>query len=246
MGANGGQRDHPYFSIAKGTQAKQEATMGNRGTWWFDSGGLVGWSYRPMARSDGQLVPLDLQDWNTRRRWLGDVVGRLPVLLGDFGSVDVVHVGARGKGQGDCVFNWPDEKDSTGLLAFLRQAQTELMQANLNLSCLDRDLKPIEVVHGATLWINMWADESGSLDLTSDTPVYLRFVLNADIYAYWSLGDVQDNAFLAALNGPRLTALLERIERDVPAQLLDMDGERYGGLVGPHGFTAPGPAFRGA
>jgi hypothetical protein len=90
-----------------------------------------------------------------------------------------------------------------------------------------------------TLWINMWVDESGSLDLTMDAPVYLRFVLNADIYAYWSFGDVQDNAFLAAINGPRLTAFLERIERDVPAQLLGMDGERYEGLVGPKGFKAP-------
>jgi hypothetical protein len=107
-------------------------------------------------------------------------------------------------------------------------------------------LEPFEVNLGAALWINMWVDESGSLDLKKDAPVYLRFVLNADIYAYQSFGDVQDNAFLAALNGPRLTSFLERIERDVPAQLLGMDGERYGGLVGPYGFKVPAEAFRDA
>jgi hypothetical protein len=198
-----------------------------------------------MARSDGRLIPMDLRAWDTRRRWLHDLVGRMPALLGDFARLTEVRVSARGAGEGACVIEWGDKEGPTRLLSFLQQAEPTLVHAYLDLTCLDMNLEPFEINLGAELWINMWVDKSGSLDLTMDAPVYLRFVLNADIYAYWSFGDVQDNAFLAGLNGPKLTAFLERIERDVPAQLLDMDGERYGGLVGPRGFTAPPNAVRG-
>src|SRR5690349_12036455 len=133
---------------------KTDGQMNDRRTWRRDTGGLVGWSYRPMAQSDGQLVPMDLQDWDNRTRWLGDLIGRLPALLGDFAYIDVVHVGARGKGQGDCVFNWREE-GSTRLLTFLQHAETEVVQANLALTCLDRNLEPFEIDLGATLWINM-------------------------------------------------------------------------------------------
>lgn len=196
-----------------------------------------------MARGDGHPVPLDLREWDTRKRWLCDLVGRLPALMGDFAYLGRVRATSRGR-EDDCEIDGRDQAGQTRLLEFLQQTEPIEVLAYLELTCLDRDLEPFEINLGADLWINMWVDESGSLDLTMDAPVYLRFVLNADIYAYRSFGDVQDNAFLAALNGPRLTAFLERLERDVPAQLLDMDGERYRGLVGPHGFTAPGPAFR--
>lgn len=199
-----------------------------------------------MARSDGRLVPLDLQDGDTRRRWLCDLVSRLPVLLGDFAHIDMVRVSARGKGEDACVVNWRDKEGPTTLLAFLQQAETVRVVAHLNLSCLDKDLEPMKIVHGAELWINMRIDESGSLYLQSDAPVYIRFDLNADIYAPQTFGDMPANSLLAGLNGPRLTSFLERIERDVPAQFLGMDGESYGGLVGPQGFQAPTKAFKDA
>jgi hypothetical protein len=197
-----------------------------------------------MARGDGHLVPLDLREWDTRKRWLCDLVGRMPALLGDFAYLGRVRATSRGSGD-DCEINGRDQAGQTRLLEFLQQTEPIEVLAYLELTCLDRNLEPFEINLGAELRINMRVDESGSLDLTMDAPVYIRLDLNADIYAYWSFGDVQDNAFLAALNGPRLTAFLERIERDVPAQFLDMDGERYSGLVGPRGFTAPSPAFRG-
>jgi len=215
-------------------------------TWHWDSGGLVGWSYRPMARRDGRLVPLDLERQETRKPWLCELVGRLPALLGDFAYPSRVHVNAQGKGDDACVIDWQDEGGRSTLLTFLQRELAKEVLCYLNLTCLDRDLEPLEITHGAAFWINLWVDESGSLDLASDAPVYLRLELNADIYAPWSFGDVQDNALLASLNGPRLTSFLERLERDVPAQLLGMDGERYSGLVGPRGFTAPANTFRGA
>lgn len=198
-----------------------------------------------MARSDGQLIPLDLREWDTRKRWLCDLMGRLPALLGDFAHPTRVHVAALGKGQGDRVFEWGEQGGPAKLLAFLQAEKPALVQTYLDLSCVDRNLEPFEINLGAEFWIKMRVDESGSLYKDTDAPVYIRFDLNADIYAYWSFGDVQDNATLAALNGPRLTAFLERIEREVPAQLLGMDGERYDGLVGPRGFTAPAKALEG-
>jgi hypothetical protein len=219
--------------------------MGDGKTWRRDTGGLVGWSYRPMARSDGQLIPLDLREWDTRKRWLSDVVGRLPTLLGDFAHMGKVRASSRGD-EDDCVIDGRDQAGQARLLEFLQQTEPTCVHAYLELTCLDRNLEPFEINLGATLWINMLVDESGSLYLKTDAPVYIRLDLNADIYAYWSFGDVQDNAFLAAINGPRLTAFLERIERDVPAQFLDMDGESYGGLVGPRGFTPPAGSFKDA
>jgi hypothetical protein len=226
-------------------QSKQVATMRDRGTWWFDSGGLVGWSYRPMARSDGQHVPLDLREWETRKRWLCELVGRLPALLGDFAHLGRVRATTRG-GEDDCVIERSDQAGLTKLLGFLQRTEPIIVEASLDLVCLDRNLEPFEIPFGAELWINMRVDESGSLYLMTDAPVYLRFDLNADIYAPQSFGDMPSNALLAAINGPRLAAFLERVERDVPAQLLGMDGERYGGLVGPRGFTAPPNAFKDA
>lgn len=199
-----------------------------------------------MARRDGRLSPLDLESPETRRRWLCELVGRLPALLGDFAYPTRVHVNAQDKGDDACVIDWKDKDGPSTLLTFLQQELAREVLCHLNLTCLDRGLEPMEITHGAALWINMWVDESGSLDLTNDAPVYLRLELNADIYAPWSFGDVQDNALLAAINGPKLTAFLERVERDVPAQLLGMDGERYGGLVGPRGFKVPANAFRDA
>ena len=64
-------------------------------TWRFDSGGLVGWNYRPMVRSGGRLVRLDVGDPEIRRRWLCDLVSRLPVLLADFAYPTLVGVSTR-------------------------------------------------------------------------------------------------------------------------------------------------------
>lgn len=219
--------------------------MGNAKTWRWDSP-LVGWNYRPMVRSDGRLVPLALQDPGVRRVWLCNLVSRLRDLLGDFAHLAEVSVSTRDRGEGACVIEWRDKESLSALLTFLQQAEVTLVHAYLDLDCVNGDLEPLVIPWGAELKINMWVDETGSLDLTKDAPVYLRFLLNADIYAPRSQGDIRDNAILASINGPRLTAFLERIERDVPARLLDMDGESYGGLVGPRGFTAPGNAFKGA
>jgi excisionase family DNA binding protein len=209
-------------------------------TWRWD-GGLVGWNYRPMARSDGQLVRVELEDSEARRRWLGDLVGRLPMLLGDFGYVTEVSASARGEGARACVVDWREKQGPSTLLSFLQRADAWEVHLCLDLTCLDKDLEPLEVKNGADIWINIELTDSGDLDRRTDAPVYLRLELNADIYAPWSLGEVQDNAHLAGLNGPRLAAFLERIEREVPAELLEIHQDHHPrGTVGLRGFMAPG------
>src|SRR5438045_1549097 len=119
--------------------------MDDRRTWRFDSGGLVGWNYRPMARSDGRLVRLDLEDPEVRRRWLCELAGRLPALLGDSASLAEVSVSARGKGPHPHEFDWRDKTGPSTLLAFLREFETTTVHARLDLTCLDRDLQPMEI-----------------------------------------------------------------------------------------------------
>jgi hypothetical protein len=114
------------------------------------------------------------------------------------------------------------------------------------LTCLDRNLEPFEITRGAGFYVNFALTESGALNTAMEDPVYLRMVLYADPYAPVSRGPVKDNAVLAAINGPRLTAFLERIERDVPARLLEVDEEVYRGAVGPRGFLSPSTARRDA
>jgi len=219
--------------------------MDDRRTWRWD-GGLVGWNYRPMARSDGRLVPLDLEDPETRRRWLCDLVGRLPALLGDFGYLTEVRAYAWGANKGSCVIDWRSEEGPSTLLAFLQQGTSLGLEASLNLTCLDSHLEPMEIAGGADFLINILLTEMGALNTARNAPVYLRLELNADIYAPWSLGEVQDNAHLAAINGPRLAGILERIERDVPAELLEIHQDHHPrGTVGPRGFKTPGNGDRG-
>jgi hypothetical protein len=98
----------------------------------------------------------------------------------------------------------------------------------------------MEVPEGAEFQVRIWFTDSEALDPTTDAPVYLRLKLNADVYAPRSIGDIKDNKLLAALNGPRLSGFLERIERDVPAQLLEIHQDHHPpGTVGPRGFKAP-------
>jgi len=113
---------------------------------------------------------------------------------------------------------------------------------DLDLTCLRQDLEPFVIGSGAEFWVNIDLTDSGTLDTTADAPVYLRVGLNADIYSPRTQTKVRDNTLLSRLNGPRLTQFLERIERDVPAQFLEMHGAHYNGMVGPRGFTAPDAA----
>jgi hypothetical protein len=209
---------------------------------WNGGGTLVGWNYRPMARSDGRLIPLDLGPPDVRRAWLRGFLARLPALLGDFAYAEEGNVAAWGVGEYACAIDWRTKDGPSALLDFVGKTDgVGYVYAALTLTCLDRNLEPFEITRGAGFYVNFTLTESGALNTAIEDPVYLRIVLYADPYAPISRGPVTDNAVLAAINGPRLTAFLERIERDVPAQLLEVDEEVYRGMVGPRGFL-PAPS----
>lgn len=54
-----------------------------------------------------------------------------------------------------------------------------------------------------------------------------------------SWGQIRDNSKLAALNSPRLSEFLQRLEREVPANLMSIDADDYQGMIDGHGFFAP-------
>jgi hypothetical protein len=209
--------------------------------WGWNGGGvLVGWDYRPMARSDGGLIQLNLEAPEIRRTWLRGLLARLPALLGDFAYATKSNVAARGLGERACEIDWRSKEGPAALLDFVGKTDgIHYVYADLTLTCRDKDLEPFEIVGGGGFYVDFALTESGALNTAMEDPVYLRAVLNADPYAPISRGPVQDNRALAAINGPRLTAFLERIERDVPAQLIEVDEEVYRGAVGPHGFLTP-------
>src|SRR3954467_7460278 len=94
--------------------------MEDVGTWRWDSA-LAGWNYRPMARSDGQLIPLDLESSEIRGRWLQGVLVRLPALLGDFAYATEVEVATLSKGERAYIIDWRSQAEVPGLMAFLGQ-----------------------------------------------------------------------------------------------------------------------------
>ena len=61
------------------------------------------------------------------------------------------------------------------------------------------------------------------------------FRLRSDVHAPWTAGGSCDNRELAALNGPRFTAFLHRLEDELPAEFESTDGGTYQGIY-RHGF----------
>lgn len=219
--------------------------MAEQRVWCWNRGGvLVGWSYRPMARSDGGLIRLNLEAPELRRAWLRGLLAHLQALLGDFAYATESWVAAKGLGEDACEIDWRSKDGPPAILDFVGKTDgVGYVYADLTLTCLDETLEPLEIRGGGGFYVNFILTEDGALNTAEEDPVYLRVVLNADPYAPISRGPVKDNRVLAAINGPRLTAFLDRIERDVPAQLMEIDEEKYRGAVGPRGFL-PQPGAR--
>jgi hypothetical protein len=217
--------------------------MGDAKTWRWTGENVPSWDLRPMARSAGRLIPLALEAEDVRSSWLVGFLTRFPALLGDFAYAAKTDVTAWQMGEDACVIDWRTKDGQAALLDFVRSnPRIYDVHTDLTLTCLDQGLEPIEIVRGAEFYVSFLLTESGALNTTREDPAYLRLALNADIYAPRSHGEIRDNTRLAALNGPRLTGFLQRIERDVPAQLLELDDEGYRGMIGPHGFLPPAGA----
>src|SRR5256885_17181048 len=105
MGPDGDQRHHSHVPLVRktgcGTPMKERPK-----TWLYDSGGIVAWNFRPMARSDDRLINLDLEAPDVRRDWLCGFIRRLPALLGDFATPAEVDVTNHDRGEEACVVDW--------------------------------------------------------------------------------------------------------------------------------------------
>lgn len=71
-------------------------------------------------------------------------------------------------------------------------------------------------------------------DTATDIEVWIS--LDVDIYASVTRGKSRDNAQLARINGPRLTAFLLRLRERLHARLVDIDVGDYQGQVNADGF----------
>jgi hypothetical protein len=67
--------------------------------------------------------------------------------------------------------------------------------------------------------------EAFSSQETTDIDIW--FSLDVDIYASVTFGRSRDNARLARINGPRLTAFLRRLRDRLQARLVDLDAGSY-------------------
>jgi len=207
---------------------------------WRSRSGLADWIYRPLDNAGDGPRRTRLESAEDRRRWILALLAHLPALLGDFAHMGEVEVATLAKGERAFKGDLRKPDGATALLDFVGGAEAVVyMRVDLTLACLDRSHQPTELERGAMLWINFWLTDSGALDPKMEDPIYLRMQLNTDIYAPLSRGRARDNAILAALNAPRLAGFLERIERDVPAELLEIDAEDYPGMIGPRGFIGP-------
>lgn len=207
---------------------------------WRSASGLASWIYRPRATVSGGPGGDSLASGEPRGRWISGVMAALPALLGGFARVTELEVSTRSKGEGALAL----EADGSDVLEqareFIRQNDDVVeVCITLTLVCAGLDRRPIEIDRGALLWIDIDLDEDGRLGPTTDDPIRVRLQLNADIYAPLSWGDVRDNSALARLNAERLAGALERIERAIPAELIEIDAPDYPGMVGPRGFRVP-------
>src|SRR5581483_1639209 len=87
--------------------------------------------------------------------------------------------------------------------------------------------EPLRIDDGASLALDGELDEHGrpSEDRLARQ---LRFALHVDLYSPESRGAAPDRA-LAALNGPRLRAFLERLEAALPLRFLELEARGYSG-----------------
>lgn len=109
---------------------------------------------------------------------------------------------------------------------------------------VEGELEPLELDYGGHL--RLYADQEGSGALVArPDAVRLDFELCSDIYAPIT-ADLkrevyQDNSELAALNRPRLTAFMQRLQSTFPIELSGFDpaGLWERGLVDRFGFKLP-------
>jgi hypothetical protein len=182
-----------------------------------------------------------------RAEWLAEQVPGLLTLLEDFAYPSWIHAETRSGQEYDQVRPITEAK-LRRLGAFLRRAtDVRLVTISSVLLCqevIKGELEPLELDYGGHLRLYIDLESSGALTARADA-VRLDFELCSDIYAPITAdlkkGVYQDNSELAALNGPRLTAFMRRLQTTLPLELSGFDpaGLWERGLVDRFGFKLP-------
>jgi hypothetical protein len=172
----------------------------------------------------------------SRARFIAEVAARLVEALDGFAHAH--EVAACTASEGEDAFTADVERAGAApLLAWLEQApDVQVLDVSLALACRAPDGAELRIEGGAALTLDIELDEHGRL-ADDPFPCQLRFALHVDLYSPESRGKRPDRA-LADVNGPRLRAFLERLERLLPLRFLELEARGYNGAH-RYGFDAP-------
>lgn len=150
-------------------------------------------------------------------------------LVAPFGRVSRVEVVTNERGDDAFCF----VRDDLGRIgeAFSSQENVRRVIVMLDLAVNDGT----ETWLPGAAWI--YLDRPSADEDAQEGEIEVWISLDVDIYASVTWGKSRDNAQLAHLNGPRLTAFLQRFRDRLQARLVDIDAGDYKGQVNADGFV---------
>jgi hypothetical protein len=205
---------------------------------------IATWLYGVAKMPEG----VDLFDNHQRATWLADCAKHLIHALSGFARVSIYDVMTFSKGDDSFTPTHPGKEITEQLDEYLRcTSDVSNVAFFLDFWCLKNSEDSIVTEYPSLndgylfLWNNV---NAGQKIEGEEYFITLSFNVANSIFAPVSLG--KDNRALAALNGPRLRAFIERIEKhpDLKFREVDCDTEyvswlRSHNLFDDHGFKMP-------
>lgn len=211
---------------------------------WRRKGGLALWNYYLWSPEAAEESIRLLRDTKQRKHWLAARVCQAIYALPSFARAEEVSIWTLSSGEDTFVINLQTKRALAKLERILR-CTNDITDVQFSLTLLVAEPSSVgevaehEIDGAADLCFYIELDESGELDTSLEPPIWLTLSLDVDIYAPISWGQIRDNSKLAALNSPRLSEFLLRLEREVPAKLMSIDADDYQGMIDRKGFFDP-------
>jgi len=186
---------------------------------------LAVWQFR-LARSATETSQAAVE------RYLVSAVAGLP----GFAEVESVEWVTYSAGDDAAVVRPEGSVDVTQLREPFRILDDVIeVSALLTPVCVSTDGVEFVVPQGADLMIEI--DTPGDPREDVDAPILLRLQLHTDLYSPRTWGKERENAALASINGPRLTAFLRYVREGMGGVLDEIDAQGYEGWVTEEGFS---------
>lgn len=192
------------------------------------------WTYS-LVRATAPLAAT-LADPLTRATWLSERCRALLDVITGLAQARRVEVITETAGDDAFVTDLGAEAPDALLRFLARTPDTTELVLRLDLSCVDVAGAAFAIPNGAIVALHVELDAGGQLDLRRASPIWMWFELDTDMYAPSAAAPRRDHRALAELNGPRLTAFLQRLEREMPAELLEIETRGDAGAAHRHGF----------